>query len=179
MPEGVDPAQELEIRVTGEGYHGDTDLDGVAGLTGGGETDYLPSAGWTDEDGQFVILTWGSSTCVPAVENVAAAGATEVDGHLRDAARRPGLHHGHGPARRRSTAVDAEASAIDRSRDRRDPSPATDVRQRPRIPIYAQLDPLSVRGSRARRRRCRRQSARTSRSPISQSRARQIADSVE
>ncbi|MCC2033141.1 hypothetical protein [Microbacterium allomyrinae] len=77
LPEGVDPTQELEIRVTGDGYHGDTDLDGVAGLDPSGEVDYLPSAGWTDEDGQFVILTWGSSSCVPVVENVAGAG-TEV-----------------------------------------------------------------------------------------------------
>ena len=74
LPEGVDPTQELEIRVTGEDLHGDTDLDGVPGLTPGTETDYLPSAGWTGEDGQFVILTWGSSTCVPAVEGATAAG---------------------------------------------------------------------------------------------------------
>ena len=77
LPEGVDPSQELEIRVTGEGIHGDTDLDGASGLTPGAETDYMPSAGWTGDDGEFVILTWGSSTCVPTVESATAAG-TEV-----------------------------------------------------------------------------------------------------
>lgn len=77
-PEGVDPAAGVEIEVTGDGWHGDTDLDGVPGLAAGGETDYLPSAGWTDVDGQFVILTWGSSTCLPVVENTEATSATEV-----------------------------------------------------------------------------------------------------
>jgi len=76
VPEGVDPTQDLEIRLTGA-YGGDTDLDGVAGLVAGGTTDYLPSAGWVD-DGQFVIVTWGSSTCPPVVSDVTASSATEV-----------------------------------------------------------------------------------------------------
>lgn len=76
VPEGVDPTQDLEIQVTGT-YAGDTDLEGVAGLTGGGETDYLPSAGWAD-DGQFVIVSWGSSSCPPVLENVEATSASEV-----------------------------------------------------------------------------------------------------
>lgn len=71
----IDPTQDLEIRVTGDGYTGDTDLDGVAGLAPATETDYLPSAGWTDEDGQFIVLTWGSSTCLPVIEDVSASGA--------------------------------------------------------------------------------------------------------
>ncbi|MCP2635374.1 hypothetical protein K0817_002195 [Microbacterium sp. HD4P20] len=75
VPEGVDPTQELEIRVTLGDSHGDTDLDGVAGLDASGETDYLPSAGWTDDDGEFIVLTWGSSSCVPAVESVTTAGS--------------------------------------------------------------------------------------------------------
>ncbi|MFD4958904.1 hypothetical protein [Microbacterium sp. NPDC058389] len=76
VPEGVDPTQDVEIRLTGA-YRGDTDLDGVPGLVAGGSTDYLPSAGWAD-DGQFVIVTWGSSTCVPVISDVAATSATEV-----------------------------------------------------------------------------------------------------
>jgi hypothetical protein len=76
-PEGVDPTQEVEIRVTGDGYVGDTDLDGVAGLALGGETDYQPSAGWADDD-EVVILTWGSSSCVPVIESVEATSATEA-----------------------------------------------------------------------------------------------------
>ncbi|MCR2764944.1 hypothetical protein NQ152_15660 [Microbacterium sp. zg.B48] len=78
LPAGVDPTQDLEIRVTGDGWRGDTDLDGVPGLTAGGTTDYAPSAGWTDADGQFVILTWGSSTCAPMVETVTLSGPSEV-----------------------------------------------------------------------------------------------------
>lgn len=77
LPEGVDPTQSLEVRVTGEGYAGDTDLDGVDGLDPSGETDYLPSAGWLD-DGQFVILTWGSSGCPPVLEKTEATGPAEV-----------------------------------------------------------------------------------------------------
>ena len=78
VPGDVDPEQDLEIKVTGDGWTGDTDLGGVPGLKTGGETDYLPSAGWTDVDGQFVILTWGSSSCVPVVENTEATSATEI-----------------------------------------------------------------------------------------------------
>ena len=78
VPEGVDPSEDLAITVTGDGYSGSADLDGVEGLTGGGMTDYLPSAGWTDVDGQFVLLTWGSSSCAPVISEVAATGPAEV-----------------------------------------------------------------------------------------------------
>lgn len=79
VPEGVDPAEALPIQVTGEDYVGEVELAGVEGLAGpGGSTDYLPSAGWATVPGQFVILTWGSSTCVPVIEDVAATGAAEV-----------------------------------------------------------------------------------------------------
>lgn len=78
VPGDVDPTQDLEIDVTGDGWTGQTDLAGVAGLATGGETDYLPSAGWTDVDGQFVILTWGSSSCVPVVENTELTSDTEI-----------------------------------------------------------------------------------------------------
>lgn len=78
VPGDVDPTQDLEIKVTGDGWTGDTELDGVPGLASGGETDYLPSAGWTDVDGQFVILSWGSSSCVPMVENTELTSDTEI-----------------------------------------------------------------------------------------------------
>lgn len=78
VPEGVDPSKDLAITVTGDGYSGSTDLEGVDGLAGGGMTDYLPSAGWTDTDGQFVLLTWGSSSCVPVISDVAASAPAEV-----------------------------------------------------------------------------------------------------
>lgn len=79
VPAGVDPSQDLEIWVTSEGYYGDVTLTGVAGLAGpGGSTDYDPSAGWTQQQGQFVILTWGSSGCVPVVESSEVTGEAEV-----------------------------------------------------------------------------------------------------
>jgi hypothetical protein len=77
LPPEVDPTQDLEIRVTGDGYGGDTDLDGISGLTAGSTTDSLPSAGWLD-DGAFVILTWGSSSCLPVVASSEATGPSEV-----------------------------------------------------------------------------------------------------
>jgi hypothetical protein len=78
VPEDVDPSQDLAITVTGDGYSGTAELDGVDGLTGGGMTDYLPSAGWTEADGRFVLLTWGSSSCAPVIADVAASGPAEV-----------------------------------------------------------------------------------------------------
>ena len=78
VPEGVNPADDLAITVTGDGYTGSTELDGVEGLGGGEETDYLPSAGWTETDGQFVLLTWGSSSCAPVISGVAATAPAEV-----------------------------------------------------------------------------------------------------
>ena len=78
VPEGLDPARNLAITVTGDGYAGSTELEGAAGLIGTGATDHLPSAGWTDQDRQFVLLTWGSSSCVPVIADVAASGPAQV-----------------------------------------------------------------------------------------------------
>ena len=78
VPEGVDPSEDLAITVSGDGYSASTELEGVEGLAGGGMTDYLPSAGWTETEGQFVLLTWGSSSCPPVIAEVAASGPAEV-----------------------------------------------------------------------------------------------------
>jgi hypothetical protein len=79
VPEAVDPTQDLEIEVTGEGIVGDTDLDGVPGLDPTNTAaEYMPSAGWTDEDGVFALLTWGSSTCAPVISAVTPTAADEV-----------------------------------------------------------------------------------------------------
>ncbi|WP_434970488.1 hypothetical protein [Microbacterium sp. bgisy207] len=79
VPDGVDPSEDLEIWVTGDGYYGDVSLAGVEGLAGpGGTTDYEPTAGWTQQQGQFVILTWGSSGCVPVVETSEVTDEAEV-----------------------------------------------------------------------------------------------------
>lgn len=77
LPEGVDPAQGLQISTTGA-YVGETDIAAVEGLAGGSETDYQPSAGWTGADGQFAIVTWGSSGCPPVLEDAAVTGPAEV-----------------------------------------------------------------------------------------------------
>lgn len=86
VPDGVDPSEDLEIWVTSEaGYYGDVTLAGVAGLAGpGGETDYAPTAGWTQQQGQFVILTWGSSGCVPVVESSEVSAEAEVTVAFQD-----------------------------------------------------------------------------------------------
>jgi hypothetical protein len=80
VPEGVDPAAGVQIQVTGANdYYGEVQLAGAEGLSGPGtETDYLPSAGWASVAGQFVILTWGSSSCAPVIEDVAATAAAEI-----------------------------------------------------------------------------------------------------
>jgi hypothetical protein len=75
----MDPAVDLEITVAGDGYTGDTELDAVQGLDPSNTaSEYAPSAGWIDTDDSFVIVTWGSSTCVPVVESTAVSGAAEV-----------------------------------------------------------------------------------------------------
>ena len=78
LPAGVDPAADLEIVVTGT-YAGEASLAGDPALTGipGGMTEYLPSAGWYDHGG-FLVLSWGSSTCVPQLEGAEATGTDEV-----------------------------------------------------------------------------------------------------
>lgn len=79
VPEGVDPAQDLEIEVTYASSVGDTELDGVEGLPGPGtSTEYVPSAGWIDDDGTFAFVTWGSSSCAPVIDDVQVTSETEV-----------------------------------------------------------------------------------------------------
>ncbi len=79
LPEGVDPTQDVELRVAYKGATAEVVLGGQPELTGvpGTATDYLPSAGWFDESG-IVLLSWGSSTCPPRIENLeeTEAGAT-------------------------------------------------------------------------------------------------------
>ncbi|MBA8817702.1 hypothetical protein FHX48_002807 [Microbacterium halimionae] len=86
VPEGVDTAADLEIVVQGQGFFGTEELSGVEGLAGpGSETDYAPSAGWGDTYNDFIILTWGSSTCVPMLEESAITGPLEVTVTFADA----------------------------------------------------------------------------------------------
>lgn len=79
LPTGVDPTKDVKFNVTVGDVTDDVDLDGNPALTGtpGDSTEFAPSAGWFDDEGA-VLLTWGSSTCPPIVENLEeqAGGAT-------------------------------------------------------------------------------------------------------
>ncbi|QNA91804.1 MULTISPECIES: hypothetical protein [unclassified Microbacterium] len=75
LPEGVDPKNDITLNVTYGDITDDVDLDGdpAAAGTPGTPGEYLPSAGWFD-DGGLVLLTWGSSSCVPVVESLEGSG---------------------------------------------------------------------------------------------------------
>ena len=78
LPDGVDPADDLEIEVTGDDYYGLVTLDGVAGLDPSGETDYQPSAGWATAPNQFVILTGAPPPASRRMEDIEATAPAEV-----------------------------------------------------------------------------------------------------
>ncbi|MEJ1092071.1 hypothetical protein [Microbacterium istanbulense] len=70
LPSGVDPAKDVELKVTYGDLVADTDLDGLSDPADPeSETDYAPSAGWFDDQG-IVLLTWGSSGCPPQLEKI-------------------------------------------------------------------------------------------------------------
>lgn len=76
MPEGVDVTKDVDVAVEYGGRTDDSDLDALAEAPEGmGEQ--TPSAGWFEDDG-IALLTWGSSSCPPAVIDVeqSDAGAT-------------------------------------------------------------------------------------------------------
>jgi hypothetical protein len=72
VPEGVDPREDVTIHVNYGDQKASLELDGESGLTGapGTPTDYLPSAAWVQDDLGIVLLTWGSSTCLPVIGQV-------------------------------------------------------------------------------------------------------------
>ncbi|MFD5224438.1 hypothetical protein ACFWHT_02330 [Microbacterium sp. NPDC058342] len=76
VPEGVDAAQDVEVRVTYGDVIDDESLDGFVGALEPGLStgDQGPSAGWFDDRG-LVLLTWGSSSCQPQVERIEQSGA--------------------------------------------------------------------------------------------------------
>lgn len=76
VPEGVDVTRDVELEITYGALREDADLDALA-VSPEGPSDQRPSAGWFDDEG-IVLLTWGSSSCPPIVEDVQAtdAGAT-------------------------------------------------------------------------------------------------------
>ncbi|WP_439594236.1 hypothetical protein [Microbacterium sp.] len=82
LPEGVDPSKDLAITVTGAGVDGSVDLAGIDGLTVDGPSEMMPSAGWTDLDGTFVVLLWGSSTCPEYITSTEVTGDAAVTASL-------------------------------------------------------------------------------------------------
>lgn len=76
LPEGVDPTKEVDLIVTLGEVRGDSGLDGNPALAGvpGEPSSFEPSAGWY-ADGALVLLTWGSSTCLPVVESTEVSGS--------------------------------------------------------------------------------------------------------
>lgn len=81
LPAGVDPTKDVDLRVELGDLSGGAGLDGNSALVGvpGEITNFEPSAGWFD-DGALVLLTWGSSTCLPIVESVEARGSAGTVG---------------------------------------------------------------------------------------------------
>ncbi len=79
VPEDVDPEKDLQIEVTGDDYSrpGRARRRRRPRRPAARPTTTRAPAGPTTP-GQFVILTWGSSTCVPVIEDVAATGPAEV-----------------------------------------------------------------------------------------------------
>lgn len=78
VPESVDPSQNLDVVVTGVGYHGNVQLPGVPDLDPAETEEFTPSAGWTGHNGEFIVLTWGSSTCPEIIENSEVTGEDTV-----------------------------------------------------------------------------------------------------
>lgn len=72
LPSGVDASKKLTITVTGAAQ-GEATLAGLASVSAA-PAEFTPSAGWVD-DSLVAIVTYGSSTCVPSVEAVTAAGS--------------------------------------------------------------------------------------------------------
>lgn len=75
LPAGVDPTADVELIVTLGEATGSVELAGDSVLDGtpGDSTDYEPSAGWFG-DTALVLLTWGSSTCLPIIDSAEAEG---------------------------------------------------------------------------------------------------------
>lgn len=71
-PAGVNPHEDATVTVNYNEQELALDIPGEAVLEGtpGDPTDYLPSAAWMNDESGIVLLTWGSSTCVPVAESI-------------------------------------------------------------------------------------------------------------
>lgn len=75
-PDGVDVTQDVDVQVDYAPRSQGVDLDALAEAPQG-ISEQQPSAGWFEDDG-IALLTWGSSTCPPVIEDIdhTDAGAT-------------------------------------------------------------------------------------------------------
>lgn len=80
LPEGIDSAEDLTVAVTSSEAEGDVVLAGVPGLVpaDGLSDGGVPSAGWTGSAGTIALLTWGSSSCTPTVQDAAVTASNEI-----------------------------------------------------------------------------------------------------
>lgn len=79
LPESVDPAQPLDVRISGEPGAASFVLAAASGLDPVEPGSGAPSAGWTDEPGTLALLTWGSSSCPPLVQDAAPKASGEIE----------------------------------------------------------------------------------------------------
>jgi hypothetical protein len=69
VPAGVDSSKDVRVVVTGA-VQGETVLAGVASMPPGGSSyEGVPTAGWTTLPNTLVLLTYGSSTCLPQISD--------------------------------------------------------------------------------------------------------------
>jgi len=73
-PDGVEPAEGLDVQVVWNDRYTDVEL---APYTAGPVDEYQPSAGWAGDE-HIAILTWGSSSCAPSVESTTVVSPTEI-----------------------------------------------------------------------------------------------------
>lgn len=78
LPAGIDPQKDLPIHVTSTTQTGEVDLPGAGELVASDPADFTPSAGWTGHPGEFVVLSWGSSSYTPEVESTEFTAPGEV-----------------------------------------------------------------------------------------------------
>ena len=70
VPDGVETTKDVTLSFRGDQFSGRVTLPGRTSSASGGAEDMMPSAGWFASDG-IVLLTWGSSSCPPVVQDVA------------------------------------------------------------------------------------------------------------
>jgi len=68
VPDGVDVTKDVDLQVTHGDLTADIDLDGLDAAPQGA-SEQQASAGWFEDDG-IVLLTYGSSSCPPVVQDL-------------------------------------------------------------------------------------------------------------